>query len=318
MKIVHSWVLALIITHFLATKSLADEALYFPPFNGKWESIAPNEVGWDKGLIRRAMDFAGDHNSSGVVILLQGRILAEQYWEVTGDGAERYQRMVSGRDSEGRAIEDVASAQKSVASLLIGVAQEKGLFDLEDPVHKYLGKSWSKANQNRESSITIRHLLSMTCGLNDRRVFKAAAGTEWKYNTGTYSKTIDILEKISGRDINNLTRDWLLKPTGMSNSRWVRRGAPELQLINGHGFATTARDLARFGLLMIADGTWEDQSILSDKTFIKISTTSSQKLNPHYGLLRWVNKDSLNPEKPLRLPEAPRDMYSANGALNRR
>ncbi|TFG42287.1 MAG: hypothetical protein E4H48_04825 [Syntrophobacterales bacterium] len=42
----------------------------------------------------------------------------------------------------------------------------------------------------------------------------------------------------------------------MADSKWKRRGSSELQLINGFGFTTTARDLARFGLMTLAGGTW--------------------------------------------------------------
>jgi CubicO group peptidase (beta-lactamase class C family) len=102
----------------------------------------------------------------------------------------------------------------------------------------------------------------------------------------------------------------------MSASKWVRRGSPEVQLINGFGFATSARDLARFGLMTLAKGKWDGKTILADQNYLKQATTTSQKLNPFYGYLWWVNRNASN--KALRLPTAPADMFSANGALNRR
>ena len=50
---------------------------------------------------------------------------------------ERADRVI--RADDGRTIEDVASVQKSVASVLVGIAQQKGLLKIEDRVDKYLG-----------------------------------------------------------------------------------------------------------------------------------------------------------------------------------
>ena len=40
--------------------------------------------------------------------------------------------------------------------------------------------------------------------------------------------------------------------------------------------------------------------------------------NPSYGYLWWVNRNAYAPNRPSRIAIAPKDMFSANGALNRR
>ena len=50
--------------------------------------------------------------------------------------------MVKGKDADGHAIEDVASVQKSVVSMLMGIAIENNLVKLDEPVHKHLGRGW--------------------------------------------------------------------------------------------------------------------------------------------------------------------------------
>src|SRR5215207_269807 len=50
---------------------------------------------------------------------------------------------------------------------------------------------------------------------------------------------------------------------------------------------TSARDFARIGLLMLNKGIWNKQPIVSAK-WVALSTESSQKLNPGYGLLWWL------------------------------
>ena len=72
--------------------------------------------------------------SSGVVILSRGRILAEQYWKIdspektASGGRNPYFHFLLGTDSQGHPVEDVASAQKSVAAMLVGIAQQKHPF----------------------------------------------------------------------------------------------------------------------------------------------------------------------------------------------
>ena len=294
-----------------------DKELYFPLNQGTWEMVRPGDVGWNQVKLQKALDYAGNHRSSGVVILYQGKILAEQYWEVpTNKG--RYSQRVWPKNANGHVIEDVASAQKSIASILVGIAQEKGLLEIDDPVNLHLGAGWSRAEPTQEKAITIRHLITMTSGLSDRGIFERKPGTKWRYNTPVYAKTVDVVAAVAKMDRHELTRKWLTQPIGMADSTWTSRGAIGARVGNSFGFATTARDLARFGLMVMAGGKWGDQIILGDQQYIKEATTTSQKLNPYYGYLWWVNSNANAPKQALRVDTAPKDTFSANGALNRR
>lgn len=293
------------------------EGLYFPPDQGTWKTVKPVDVEWDKARLQEALDYAGQHRSSGVVILHRGRILAEQYWDVAAKGG-KYSLRVRPKNATGHVIEDVASAQKSVASILVGIAQEKGLLKIDESVSLYLGAGWSHAKPAREEEITIRHLITMTSGLSDRGSFEHEPGTRWRYNTPVYAKTVDVVAAAAKMDRHELTREWLTEPMGMSESNWVSRGAIGVKAGNAFGFATTARDLARFGLMVLAGGKWGEKTILGDQQYLKEATTTSQRLNPYYGYLWWVNSNSNAPGQGPRIATAPRDMFSANGALGRR
>ena len=103
--------------------------LYFPPAKGEWEKIDPAKSGWDAAKLQDALDYAGENKSSGVVILDHGLMLAEQYWpldpseKTSAGGRNPYFYMRLGKDDEGHAVEDVASVQKSVTAMLVGIAQ---------------------------------------------------------------------------------------------------------------------------------------------------------------------------------------------------
>jgi len=280
---------------------------YFPPSSGEWARIEPSKAGWDRAALEAALAYAGRVRSSGVVVLLDGRIIAERDWRVAASPA--YSRLRVGTTPDGHAIEDVESAQKSVVAFLAGIAEGTGQLNLSAPVSLYLGKGWSKANAAAESSITVRHLMTMTSGLNDYLEYQRPAGTVWRYNTGAYSRMIGVLEKATETDINTLTRNWLTTPIGMVDSRWAPRpwAAGNDEVVNSIAFVTTPRDLARFGLVVLAGGKWGGQDLLRDSGYLKRMLTPSQALNPSYGLLWWLNGQSR-----IQFPE---DARARSGSL---
>lgn len=297
--------------------------LYFPTAT-EWEKVDPGSVDWNADALDQAVDFAMSRKSSGVVILHRGRMLAERFAAVEKPSI-RYRGMLHGNDANGRVIEDVASVQKSVASMLVGIAQEKGLLRISDPVHKHLGTGWSNATAEQESRITIRHLISMSSGLTDRLRYSDLPGTKWKYNTNAYCLSVRAVAAAAKKTPNEVTRAWLTKPLGMNDSRWVERRLAKVSPpeTNKLGFATTARDLARFGLLVLARGKWNNKTVLGDQDYLRAALSPSQKMNPAYGYLWWLNGHEatllgLRRDRGPLNPAAPDDLVAALGALGRK
>ena len=306
-------ILTLLLLLLFERTPFAEEAgVYFPPAEGVWEQADPAQAGWDTAKLKQALDYAGRQKSSAVVILSGGKLIVEKYWqpaapEKTPDGSPNpYYYMRVGHNAQGQVIEDVASVQKSVTAMLVGIAQAKGLLKLNDPVQRHLGEGWSDAPAAAEAKITIRHLISMTSGLTTQLKYEAPAGSRWKYNTTAYAHARTCVVKAANMTENELTDKWLTGPLGMKDSRWVPRpfAGKTGSISNQYGFATTARDLARFGLLMLANGDWDGSAVLEDKEFLQAATKPSQNLNKTYGYLWW-----LSPGK---------GMYSAKGRLVRR
>ena len=95
----------------------------------------------------------------------------------------------------------------------------------------------------------------MTSGLSPALDHQAPAGTCGCYNTRAYSQVVDVLEARHGSGIGQLTRRWLTEPLGMDDTEWrPRRWVTPGMDANPIGLYTTARDLARFGELMLAGG----------------------------------------------------------------
>lgn len=323
MKMPSGAVFVALLFSVIGCQAINAQGLYFPPGQGEWERIDPESTGWNADQLEAALDVAGARNSSGVVILLGGRILAERYWELP-DAPARYRNYVSGHDASGHAIEDVASAQKSIVAVITGIAQEKGFLSIDDAVSKYLGNGWSEAGVEVENQITILHLLTMTSGLSSDLELQAEAGTTWLYNTPAYHLIMRVVSAATNMDRDKLTREWITGKLAMLDSSWTPR--PWASADIGVGFSTTARDLARFGLMIQAGGKWGGQAIVQDVQFIDAMLSPSQALNPAYGYLWWLNGQDFsiqsNPRASRRngvlIPGAPLDLVAMQGAEDRK
>ena len=313
----------LLLTGLLLTGPALAQTLYFPPDSGDWESVEPEQAGWSSQGLQNALKVAESRQSSGVVILHNGRIMAEAYWEPE-DAPAGYANYVQGQDLQGGAIEDVASAQKSVAAVITGIARDRGLLELDDPVSLYLGAGWSKATVEQEQAITLRHLLTMTSGLDPDLAYAAPPGSTWLYNTPAYHALMRVVEAAAGLDRNTITSQWITGPMAMSNTRWTAR--PWADAAIGTGLSTTARELARFGLMIQAGGFWGDREIIGDQAFLQNMLQPGQTLNPAYGYLWWINGQPFSLAAGARatrnegalIPAAPPDLVAMQGAMDRK
>ena len=299
-------------------------AIPVPAIGAKAAAGEPGgESRWGHAALEAALAYAQRQRSSAIVVVEHGRVIAERYWTVDVAAGSQYANFLWGRTASGTPIEDVASLQKSVVSVLVGIAADRRLVELDSPVSAFLNAGWTNATCDEESAITIGHLLSMTSGLSPALEFQAAAGSVWQYNTRAYSRLVDVLEAVAGADIGRLTRRWLTDPIGMYDTAWRRRPwvTPGMDA-NPIGLCTTARDLVRFGELMLAGGVWQGRRVISEG-YVAAAVEPSQSLNPAYGLLWWLNG------RPLRIgpeasgdavlaPAAPGDMVAAQGALGRK
>jgi CubicO group peptidase (beta-lactamase class C family) len=281
---------------------------YFPSPSG-WETVDPAAVGWNPAALQSALDFAGARSSRAVVVAVGGRVVAQQSWGVALGFAR-----------------DIASAQKSVTALLIGNLVAAGRLAVREPVATYLGRGWTKTTPDQERLITVRHLLTMTSGLTDDLRFEAVPGTRWRYNTNAYQELPRVVEAITARTIDAVTRAELFDPIGVSSaSGWRDRlgNGPFAKDGNGRriqGLLMTAPDMARVGLLVVRGGQWNGRSVLEDPRYLATALDSSQDLNPSYGYLWWLNGKSAHvlPGPPVRrpgplIPTAPTDLVAALG-----
>jgi CubicO group peptidase (beta-lactamase class C family) len=273
------------------------------------------------GPMRDLVDYVQGQRTTGFLVIQNDHVIIERNW--AAPAADKvFASFAYERFGDGALLEDVASAQKSFVSVLVAIAIDKGLIDVEKPVSAYLGQGWSKASPEQESAIRVLDVLTMSSGLDERFVYVAPAGTRFFYNTPVYAATKRILAAASGQSLDAITRDWLTEPAGMKVTAWRHRPLALSGVGNATGLVTSPRDIAAFGTMILKGGIGtEGRRVVSQAGLVAMLTPSAT--NPAYGRLWWLNgsaytiRASGRNEGPL-VAAAPADMIAAFGALDRR
>jgi CubicO group peptidase (beta-lactamase class C family) len=272
--------------------------------------------------VTRLLDYLQTQRTTGFLVIRDGKVLIEKNWPAPSD-APQFAHFVYERTADGALLEDVASQQKSFVAVLVAIAIDKGLIDVDKPVSDYTGKGWSKASPELEAKIRVVDLLTMTSGLDDKFGYRAPVGTVFLYNTPVYAVIKRILEAAAKQPLETITRDWLAGPAGMKDTAWRKRPPALAGVGNDTGLVTSPRDVGRFGQMVLDGGVAENGTrIVSEKSFKAMFTRTAT--NPAYGWLWWLNGGAFaireatgRRDGPL-IAAAPADMVGAFGAFHRR
>lgn len=285
--------------------------------NGLIETAMPADVDIDSYAIHQIMnDIAGGKwiNVHGLIIIKEGKLVAEGYWN--GSHASK--------------LHDIRSASKSVASILTGIAVNKGYIKgIDEPLYDFFPNYQpvfpdsipSKFMEQWLKSLTIEHLLNMTSGFeyddwyeNFRGeteiqrsrdwINKAATsaiirqpGTFYAYNTASLVLLSEIIARNSDMPMKIFAENMLFNPLGIERWKWYnRRGV----IYMGGQLCLTLRDMSKIGMVMLNDGVWNNQRLLSPE-WIQASTAelnenepSWQKHKFHHHYLWWQFDEMIN------------------------
>lgn len=289
--------------------------IYFPPAGtDTWESVSASSLGWNTSEITGLMDLLKNNGTRAFILLKDGKIVIEEYFGNNLAGTALFNKASSWY---------WASAGKTLTSFIVGKAQEDGYLKITDKSSDYLGSGWTSLTSQKESLITIRHQLTMTTGLDDGvadnhsfqpadLIYKSDAGTRWAYHNGPYTLLEKVVANAVGQDFDNYFNTSLRDKIGM-DGQWIWSS-------NDHVYYSTARSMARFGLLMLNKGKWGSEPVLSDNSYFTAMISPSQNINNSYGYLWWLNGQAsfMAPESQLIIPGSPTpngpdDMYSGMG-----
>ena len=255
----------------------------------------------DTASIERAVAFARDAGTAQLVIVQGARVLADEAFSPEPV--------------------DVYAVQKGLVSVMVGMAEDRGLLGLSDPVSAHLGAGWTQLPPSAEQRLTIRAVLDMTTGVDDELQLLGTVGVTWRYDNMSYNYLKTVLETVTDLSLAELSEAWLFGPLGMGSTRWVERSVlrPDGRAITG--LLSTARDIARFGTMVRRGGDG-----LAPQSYVGSLGRPGSEENPAWGLCWWNNDQPHHrlprAESEVRIgpvvPGAPADTITARGAAENR
>jgi CubicO group peptidase (beta-lactamase class C family) len=182
------------------------------------------------------------------------------------------------------------SVTKSVTSILIGIALDKGFIkNVSQKVVDFFPNRTIANLDSRKLNMTLWHLLTMTTGFawdewslpyedprnsdNGMQSSRDAVqyvldtpmayqpGEKWVYCSGASLLLGEILAQASHYSVEGFARKFLFDPLGIGNIYWLRFSGRYAS--TDGGLAMTPRDAARIGYLMLNKGTWDGKKIVS-------------------------------------------------------
>lgn len=236
-----------------------------------------------------------------LLLVMDGHLVVEEYFH----GYERDD------------LHRLASATKSVSSLLVGIAIDQGkISGVDAPVLSFFPTSEVPADV-RWRSETLHHLLSMSMGLDwgpednlhgtgpeffqqvlARKIIHEP-GTRWAYHSANVNLLAGVIKGAAGRHADLFAEENLFRPLGITAYDWSFMAEDGYRLMDG-SLQLRPRDMAKLGMLLRNEGNWQGRQVVSAdwiqrSTSPQIATDGPEK----YGYLWWLSdfpgRDGMQP-----------------------
>jgi CubicO group peptidase (beta-lactamase class C family) len=215
---------------------------------------------------------------------------------------------------------DVRSVTKTVTSVLVGIAIDRGFIrDIDQTVGDFLGPALHGLAPDK-ARISIRNLLTMTSGLPWRELnsdlqdysdwvnspdpllwilskpLDHPPGEFWHYNTGASHILSAVLTEATGTTERALAQESLFGPLESEVGEWPTD--PRGYNYGGHGISLTGRAMVKLGRLFLDGGTYQGRQVVSE-SWVRESTTQRYSTNnavpwgSGYGYLWWIGRDDV-------------------------
>jgi CubicO group peptidase (beta-lactamase class C family) len=232
-------------------------------------------------------------NVHSVLIIKNGKLVFEEYF---------YEYDIN-------TLHQIRSATKSFVSALVGIAIGKGIIKSK---HEPIASFFPEYNFSEEKKqITIQHMLNNQSGLdcndhdgnspgNEVKMYPAAdwvkfildlpmagkPGAEARYCSGNVMTLARIIEKASGKSLYAFAKENLFDPIGASGYKWDFK-ADSSQMNTFGQLYIKPRDMAKFGLLYLNKGRWNNKQVIPEAWVAATLTPQTKIDNTAYGYLWW-------------------------------
>ncbi len=309
--------LLIVLNLIMSPPLLAEKKLFYQPPQQRddgWKTNNLNSTAHDVFLIEKFFSqlHTSQHQIDSTLLVVDGQIVLEHYFAEQNTDQQH----------------DLRSVTKSIWSLLMGIAIDQGFIkNFNDSIFKYLKSHQVKKNNHpSKQNITIKHLLTMSSGLDcddwddkskgqEDRVYKKKDWIQYTIDLPLINEpgaashycsmgvvlAAEIISQASGMEIDVFAEKFLFKPLGISNLSWNHTSKRKHLLTSGKRLYMTTRDLAKVGQLILQNGQWQGQKIVSSD-WIKQATGSQTKLaSMDYGFLWWQIPFVVNKQKQMAI-----------------
>jgi CubicO group peptidase (beta-lactamase class C family) len=318
----HKWGMAvLLLALLLLCTACAGEQIQAPATTiDGWAVGTLEEVGLDEKPITRALQRirAGDYEDvHSLLIVKDGRLVLEEYFAgyVWNYGAEHFRGPYAEFDRD--TLHTIMSVTKAVTAAAAGIAVEQGAIgDEQDPVFDYF-PAYQELRTPQKDALTIEHLLTMSSGLswneweyplsdtrNDliqlwivddpvgyilSKPLAHAPGSGWYYSGGDVILLSEIIQEATGQRFDQYASEQLLAPLGITEYEW---DFVDEDTVHASGnLMLRPREMAKLGYLLLNDGRWGEEQILSEewvkKTTAAYIDTPTPDQGEQYGYQWW-------------------------------
>lgn len=288
----------------------------------------------DVGLDRKIIEVLVDSIESGyytnrhsLLIYKDHKLVLEEYFSGKDEEWAKDLGIVEFNDST---LHDLRSISKSVVSAALGIAIEQGLIKSVDQKIFDFFPQYKQFNNEGRQNITIKHLLTMTSGLqwneevpydnpenSEAKMIQSEdgiayvlsqkimtePGTVYQYNGGATEVLAAIIARVSGLNIHDFSREYLFIPMGITQTQWVISPATNTPAA-ASGLRLTPIDILKFGILYLNGGIWEDRQLVP-KQWIEDSFFPwvERPQNGGYGYQFWILNYTIGTEN-INIPAA--------------
>jgi CubicO group peptidase (beta-lactamase class C family) len=304
---------ALIIIVLFIPRFLAKGPYQKPLATGDgWVTASLNEVGMDKKPIFELLSMLAKPEGrtiDSLLVIKDGKLVLETYYpgdDITVTDTLSFTRKDFDRDT----LHCLASASKSVTSILFGIAIDQGkITDLDEKMFASFPE-YAELSDGGKDEITLRHMLTMTSGIpwdesysfNDARNdlghmaffspdpvryvlekrLTSRPGEMWVYNSGTTNLLGEILHRKTGTPLVEYAGDNLFNPLGITSFEWHSFPTSPQMAVASSLLYLKPRDMAKIGQLYLQQGKWNNIQIVSPQ-WVQESTATSVQLPIDYG-----------------------------------
>jgi CubicO group peptidase (beta-lactamase class C family) len=282
-----------------APTTVTPDRSYWP--TEAWRTSTPEEQGMDLEMLADMLETIQEqgYDIDSVVVVRNGYMVVDATVYPFKPGSRHI----------------IYSCTKSVISVLVGIAVDKGYIEsVDQPVLDFFPERTAANLDANKKAMTLEHVLTMATGLECRDSYlyrwrglnrmkqsedwvqfmldlpmAEEPGTRFEYCNGASFLLSAIIQETTGMSALAFANEHLFNPLGITDVQWL--SSPQGITIGWSDLHLTPHDMAKIGYLYLNEGWWDGKQVVSAE-WVKASIRehiSAKTLQDGYGYQWWID-----------------------------